>query len=48
MQWKLENLRLFVDQGDGARFQDIGLTATRNSNGSVILHAGGREYAMCN
>lgn len=48
MQWKLENLRLFVDQGGGAGFQDIGLTATKNSNGYVILHAEGREYSMCN
>lgn len=47
MQWKLENLRMYVDQGDGAGFQDIGLTATRNSNGYVILHAAGREYSMC-
>ena len=47
MLWKLENLRLYVDQRDGAGFQDIGLTATKNSNGYVILHAGGREYSMC-
>jgi hypothetical protein len=47
MQWRLENLRVYVDQGNGTGFQDIGLTATRNSNGSVILHAGGREYSMC-
>jgi hypothetical protein len=48
MRWRLENLRVFVDQGNGAGFQDIGLTATRNSNGSLILSAGGREYSMCN
>lgn len=47
MRWKLENLRMYVDQGDGAGFQDIGLTATKNSNGYVILHAAGREYSMC-
>jgi hypothetical protein len=47
MRWKLENLRMFVDQGNGAGFQDIGLNATKNSNGYVILHAGGREYSMC-
>lgn len=47
MHWKLEKLRLFVDQRNGAGFQDIGVTATRNSNGYVILHAGGREYSMC-
>lgn len=47
MRWKLENLRMYVDQGDGGGFQDIGLTATKNSNGYVILHAGGHEYSMC-
>lgn len=47
MQWKLENLKLFVDQRNGAGYQDIGVTATRNSNGYVILHAEGREYSMC-
>ena len=46
LRWKLENLRLYVDQGGG--FQDIGLNASRNSNGSVILQAEGREYSMCN
>lgn len=48
MQWKLENLRLFVNAGDGNGFQDIGLNATRNSNGYVILHSQGQEYSMCN
>jgi hypothetical protein len=48
MRWKMENMRLYVDQGGGAGFQDVGLDATRNSNGSIILHADGREYAMCN
>lgn len=48
MHWKLKNLRLFIDQGDGTGFQDIGLSATKNSNGYVILHAGGLEYSMCN
>lgn len=46
LRWKLENLRLFLDDGSG--FQDIGLSATRNSNGYVILQAQGREYSMCN
>lgn len=44
-RWKLENLRLYLDGGNG--FQDIGMQATTNSNGSVILHADGREYSMC-
>jgi hypothetical protein len=48
MRWKMENLRLYVDQGGGSGFQDVGLDATRNSSGSIILHADGREYAMCN
>jgi len=46
LRWKLENLRVYVDQGGG--FQDIGLTATKNSNGYVILKAEGREYSVCN
>jgi hypothetical protein len=46
LRWKLENMRLFLDDGSG--FQDIGLSATRNSNGYVILQAQGREYSMCN
>ena len=46
LRWKLENLRLFLDDGSG--YQDIGLSATRNSNGYVILQAQGREYSMCN
>lgn len=45
MRWRLENLRLYIDQGGG--FQDIGLTATKNSNGYLILRAEGREYTMC-
>jgi hypothetical protein len=47
MRWKYESLRLYLDDGSGAGFQDVGLTATRNSNGSIILMAAGREYAMC-
>jgi hypothetical protein len=47
MRWKLENLRMFVDPNDGRGFQDVGLTATRNSNGAVILNSLGREYSMC-
>ena len=46
LRWKLENMRLFLDDGSG--YQDIGLSATRNSNGYVILQAQGREYSMCN
>ena len=47
MLWKVENLRLYVDQRKGAGFQDANLSAARNSNGAVILHADGREYSMC-
>ncbi len=47
MRWKFENLRVLIDQGQGGGYEDVGLTATRNSNGSIILHADGREYAMC-
>jgi hypothetical protein len=48
MLWKVENLRLLIDQRNGTGFQDIGLTTSKNSNGYPILHADGREYAMCN
>jgi hypothetical protein len=44
-RWQVSNLRLLVDQGQG--FQDVGLTGTRNSSGSPILTAAGREYSMC-
>lgn len=47
MRWKLENLRLLVDDKGGSGYQDIGLTATANSNGAIILKAAGREYSMC-
>jgi hypothetical protein len=47
MRWKFENLRLYIDPNDGRGFQDVGLSATQNSNGSVILNSLGREYAMC-
>lgn len=47
MLWKFENLRLLVDDRSGAGYQDIGLTSTTNSNGSIILKAQGREYSMC-
>jgi hypothetical protein len=48
MLWKVENLRLLIDQRKGSGFQDIGLTTSKNSNGYPILHAEGREYSMCN
>jgi hypothetical protein len=48
MLWKVENLRLLIDQRNGTGFQDIGLTTSMNSNGYPILHADGREYSMCN
>jgi hypothetical protein len=47
MLWKFENLHLLVDDRSGAGYQDIGLTSTTNSNGSIILKAQGREYSMC-
>jgi hypothetical protein len=47
MRWRYENLRLYVDDGSGTGFQDVGLTATQNSGGSPILHAAGLEYAVC-
>jgi hypothetical protein len=47
MRWRLENLRLYIDPNDGRGFQDVGLSATRNSSGAVILNSLGREYSMC-
>ena len=47
MLWKMENLRVLVDDRNGAGYQDIGLTSTTNSNGSIILIAQGTEYSMC-
>ncbi len=47
MLWKVENLRLLIDQRNGTGFQDIGLTTSKNSNGYPVLHAEGREYTMC-
>lgn len=44
-RWRYENQRLYLDQASG--FQDIGMQATTNSNGYIILHADGREYSMC-
>ena len=47
MLWKLENLRVLVDDRSGVGYQDIGLSSTTNSNGSIILKTQGKEYAMC-
>lgn len=46
-RWKLQNLRLYIDEGQGAGYQDVNLTAEKNSSGWPILHAAGREYSMC-
>ncbi len=47
VRWKYQGLRLYLDDGSGYGFQDVGLTATTNSNGSIILKVAGREYSMC-
>ena len=47
MRWRLENSRLFVDDGSGAGYQDVNASLTQNSNGSWILKADGKEYSMC-
>jgi len=47
MRWRLENLRLLVDAGDGSGWQDVNVDASRNSSGAVILRSQGREFAMC-
>jgi hypothetical protein len=48
MRWQLRNQRLYVDDGEGGGFQDVGLSAQRNSSGYIILRADGREYSQCN
>jgi hypothetical protein len=44
-RWQVQNGRLLVDTGNG--LQDVNLGGERNSNGYVILKAGGVEYMMC-
>lgn len=44
-RWQARGGRLLVDAGAG--FEDVNLTATRNSAGYPILTAGGVEYMMC-
>lgn len=47
MRWQVRHQRLYVDDASGAGYQDVGLTAVRNSSGYLILRAGGREYSQC-
>lgn len=48
MRWRVSGQRLYVDEGEGGGFQDVGLSAERNSSGYLILRADGREYSQCN
>jgi hypothetical protein len=47
-RWKVYQQRVYADPLDGSGFQDLEVTATRNSNGYLILKSDGREYSMCN
>nr|WP_295786257.1 hypothetical protein [Rhodoferax sp.] len=47
-RWKVYEQRVYADPMDGTGFQDLEVTATRNSNGYLILKSDGREYSMCN
>ncbi|MFN7132969.1 MAG: hypothetical protein ACK4N5_12880, partial [Myxococcales bacterium] len=47
IRWRVQGERLFMDDGSGAGFQDVGLSGKQNSNGYPILMAGGKEYSMC-
>ena len=47
-RWKVYQQRVYADPMDGSGFQDLEVTATRNSNGYLILKSDGREYSMCN
>ncbi|MGC4113688.1 MAG: hypothetical protein QM765_03300 [Myxococcales bacterium] len=47
MRWRIQNLRLYVDDGSGMGFQDVNASLTQNSSGSWILKADGKEYSMC-
>ena len=47
-RWKVYQQRVYADPMDGSGFQDLGVTASRNSNGYLILKSDGREYSMCN
>jgi hypothetical protein len=47
-RWKVYQQRVYADPMDGSGFQDLEVTASRNSNGSLILKSDGREYSMCN
>ena len=46
-RWKVQQLRVYADPMDGSGFQDLEVTASRNSNGYLILKSDGREYSMC-
>lgn len=47
-RWKVYQQRVYIDPLDGSGFQDLEVTATRNSNGYLILRSDGRECSMCN
>lgn len=47
-QWAVRNGQLWLSSQDSPQLQPVPLSITRNSNGSPIITADGREYSMCN
>lgn len=47
-RWKVYQQRVYADPMDGSGYQDLEVSASRNSNGYLILKSDGREYSMCN
>ncbi len=46
-QWAVRNGQLLLSSPETPQLTPIPLTITRNSNGSPILNADGKEYSMC-
>lgn len=47
-QWQVRGGQLWLSSSDSPQLAPVELSVTRNSNGSPIINADGREYYMCN
>ena len=47
-QWAVKGGQLYLSSQEEPQLAPVPLTITRNSNGSPIINADGREYSMCN
>jgi hypothetical protein len=47
-QWAVKGGQLYLSSPEEPQLAPVPLTITRNSNGSPIINADGREYSMCN